>query len=650
MSPTFKRLIFMALFVLSNANLAYGHVDLLANTAFSLEEGERVGLIGRNGAGKSSLLKIIAEIEKLDSGLIQKQQQIRITYVAQEPIFASSATVFETVALGLENIKRLREEYESLSMQEWTDQIGSQMDLLYTQIDAQQGWAWEQQITEVLQKLHLDSHLQISELSGGNKKRVALAQALVTQPDVLLLDEPTNHLDMDSIEWLEQFLISMNRALIFITHDRAFLDQVATRIIELDRGMIRSYPGNFQSYLDLKEKQLIDESLANARADKLLAQEEVWIRQGVEARRTRSVGRIARLEVLREQRSARRELVGQVKLDIHAGQRTGKIVASLENVCFSFGEKCIVNDFTATILRGDKVGILGPNGAGKSTLLKIILGQLQAQSGEVRQGSMIEIAYFDQLREALDLESSLEDFISPGSEWVEIGGQRKHVKSYLNDFLFSPERARSPVKTLSGGERNRLLLARLFAKPANVLVLDEPTNDLDIDTLDLLEEFLQNYGGTVFLVSHDRQFLDHVVTSMIAFEGAGTWREYEGGYEDWKIQNQRRLAYLGASQKVITNPAKSRSNQPSPTNKLAEGSSGLNKYEKKELDKLVLQIEALEREQSDLSAQLSDAQLYMNRPTEAQALQERATQVSETLNQLLVRWETLLQRQEQAWQ
>ena len=650
MSPTFKRLIFMALFVLSNANLAYGHVDLLANTAFSLEEGERVGLIGRNGAGKSSLLKVIAEIEKLDSGLIQKQQQIRITYVAQEPIFVSSATVFETVALGMENIKRLREEYESLSMQEWTDKIGSQMDLLYTQIDAQQGWAWEQQITEVLQKLHLDSNLQISELSGGNKKRVALAQALVTQPDVLLLDEPTNHLDMDSIEWLEQFLISMNRALIFITHDRAFLDQVATRIIELDRGMIRSYPGNFQSYLDLKEKQLIDESLANARADKLLAQEEVWIRQGVEARRTRSVGRIARLEVLREQRSARRELVGQVKLDIHAGQRTGKIVASLENVCFSFGEKCIVNDFTATILRGDKVGILGPNGAGKSTLLKIILGQLQAQSGEVRQGNMIDIAYFDQLREALDLESSLEDFISPGSEWVEIGGQRKHVKSYLNDFLFSPERARSPVKTLSGGERNRLLLARLFAKPANVLVLDEPTNDLDIDTLDLLEEFLQNYGGTVFLVSHDRQFLDHVVTSMIAFEGAGTWREYEGGYEDWKIQNQRRLAYLGASQKVITNPAKSRSNQPSPTNKLAEGSSGLNKYEKKELDKLVLQIEALEREQSDLSAQLSDAQLYMNRPTEAQALQERATQVSETLNQLLVRWETLLQRQEQAWQ
>jgi len=650
MSPTFKRLIFMALFVLSNANLAYGHVDLLANTAFSLEEGERVGLIGRNGAGKSSLLKVIAEIEKLDSGLIQKQQQIRITYVAQEPIFVSSATVFETVALGMENIKRLREEYESLSMQEWTDQIGSQMDLLYTQIDAQQGWAWEQQITEVLQKLHLDSNLQISELSGGNKKRVALAQALVTQPDVLLLDEPTNHLDMDSIEWLEQFLISMNRALIFITHDRAFLDQVATRIIELDRGMIRSYPGNFQSYLDLKEKQLIDESLANARADKLLAQEEVWIRQGVEARRTRSVGRIARLEVLREQRSARRELVGQVKLDIHAGQRTGKIVASLENVCFSFGEKRIVNDFTATILRGDKVGILGPNGAGKSTLLKIILGQLQAQSGEVRQGSMIDIAYFDQLREALDLESSLEDFISPGSEWVEIGGQRKHVKSYLNDFLFSPERARSPVKTLSGGERNRLLLARLFAKPANVLVLDEPTNDLDIDTLDLLEEFLQNYGGTVFLVSHDRQFLDHVVTSMIAFEGAGTWREYEGGYEDWKIQNQRRLAYLGASQKVITNPVKSRSNQPSPTNKLAEGSSGLNKYEKKELDKLVLQIEALEREQSDLSAQLSDAQLYMNRPTEAQALQERATQVSETLNQLLVRWETLLQRQEQAWQ
>ena len=531
----------MALFVLSDAQLAYGHVDLLANTSFSLEEGERVGLIGRNGAGKSSFLKIVAELEKPDAGLIQKQQGIRIAYVAQEPIFLSTDSVFDTVAKGLEEIRHLRTEYETLSMQEWNDEVGHQLDVLYGKIDASEGWAWEQKIEEVLHQLHLDGTRLMSELSGGNKKRVALAQALVTKPDVLLLDEPTNHLDMDSIEWLEQLLIDMNRSLVFITHDRAFLDKVATRIIELDRGIIRSYPGNFQSYLSLKERQLMDESLANARADKLLAQEEVWIRQGVEARRTRSVSRIARLEHLREQRSQRRELVGQVKLDIKTGDRTGKIVAALDNISLSFGKKIIVKDFTATILRGDKVGLLGPNGAGKSTLLKIILGQLAPNKGEVKQGSMIEIAYFDQLREALDLDATLEDFISPGSEWVEIGGQRKHVKSYLNDFLFSPERARSPIKTLSGGERNRLLLARLFAKPANVLVLDEPTNDLDIDTLDLLEEFLQDYKGTVFLVSHDRQFLDNVVTSMIAFEGDGQWREYEGGYEDWKIQNQRRL-------------------------------------------------------------------------------------------------------------
>ena len=449
----------MALFVISDAQLAYGHVDLLANTSFSLEEGERVGLIGRNGAGKSSFLKIIAEIEKPDSGLIQKQQGIKIAYVAQEPDFLSTDTVFETVSRGLEEIKAQRLEYEELSMQEWTDELGQRMDQLYSMIDANQGWAWEQKIEEVLHQLHLDADRLMSELSGGNKKRVALAQALVTQPDVLLLDEPTNHLDMDSIEWLEQLLIEMNRSLVFITHDRTFLDRVATRIIELDRGIIRSYPGNFQSYLELKERQLMDESLANARADKLLAQEEAWIRQGVEARRTRSVSRIARLEQLREQRSQRREIVGQVKLDINSGQKTGKIVAALENVSLAFGDKQIVKDFTATILRGDKVGLLGPNGAGKSTLLKIILGELQPNEGEVKQGSMIEIAYFDQLRESLNLEATLEDFISPGSEWVEIGGQRKHVKSYLNDFFFSPQRARSPIKTLSGGERNRLLLA-----------------------------------------------------------------------------------------------------------------------------------------------------------------------------------------------
>ena len=627
----------MALFVISDAQLAYGHVDLLANTSFSLEEGERVGLIGRNGAGKSSFLKIIAEIEKPDSGLIQKQQGIKIAYVAQEPDFLSTDTVFETVSRGLEEIKAQRLEYEELSMQEWTDELGQRMDQLYSMIDANQGWAWEQKIEEVLHQLHLDADRLMSELSGGNKKRVALAQALVTQPDVLLLDEPTNHLDMDSIEWLEQLLIEMNRSLVFITHDRTFLDRVATRNIELDRGIIRSYPGNFQSYLELKERQLMDESLANARADKLLAQEEAWIRQGVEARRTRSVSRIARLEQLREQRSQRREIVGQVKLDINSGQKTGKIVAALENVSLAFGDKQIVKDFTATILRGDKVGLLGPNGAGKSTLLKIILGELQPNEGEVKQGSMIEIAYFDQLRESLNLEATLEDFISPGSEWVEIGGQRKHVKSYLNDFLFSPQRARSPIKTLSGGERNRLLLARLFAKPANVLVLDEPTNDLDIDTLDLLEEFLQDYKGTVFLVSHDRQFLDNVVTSMIAFEGAGKWREYEGGYEDWKIQNQRRLDL----EKNVKQEEKSlKPNKNKIETPVVKKSN--NKYQATQIDNLSSEIETLEQEQLKITESLSDPKIYIDTPKDAKKLQDRAVEIQKRIDDLMSKWEDLL--------
>jgi len=628
----------MALFVISDAQLAYGHVDLLANTSFSLEEGERVGLIGRNGAGKSSFLKIIAELEKPDSGLIQKQQGIKIAYVAQEPIFLSTDSVFDTVAKGLEEIRNCRAEYEELSMQEWTDDVQHRMDQLYGLIDANQGWAWEQKIDEVLHQLHLDGSRLMSELSGGNKKRVALAQALVTQPDVLLLDEPTNHLDMDSIEWLEQLLIDMNRSLVFITHDRAFLDRVATRIIELDRGIVRSYPGNFQAYLGLKERQLMDESLANARADKLLAQEEAWIRQGVEARRTRSVSRIARLEHLREQRSQRRELVGQVKLDINSGQKTGKIVAALENVSLAFGDKQIVKDFTGTILRGDKVGLLGPNGAGKSTLLKIILGELQPNQGQVKQGSMIEIAYFDQLRESLDLEATLEDFISPGSEWVEIGGQRKHVKSYLNDFLFSPQRARSPIKTLSGGERNRLLLARLFAKPANVLVLDEPTNDLDIDTLDLLEEFLQDYKGTVFLVSHDRQFLDNVVTSMIAFEGDGKWREYEGGYEDWKIQNQRRLDLQKTPTVEESKSPKAAKAKEEPTPQKKSN----NKYQKVELDKITSEIELLEQEQIGITEKLSHSQIYIYQAEFAKELQERASIIQKRLDHLMSKWEELM--------
>ncbi|MEY3523039.1 MAG: hypothetical protein RIT33_456, partial [Pseudomonadota bacterium] len=493
----------MALIVLNDAKLAFGHVDLLAGTQFSLESGERIGLIGRNGTGKSSLLKILAGLEKLDDGSLQYQQGLRMAYVAQEPIFDPVETVFHAVSQGVAEVKALREEYEELSVAEWNDDSHHRLDEIQSQLESMSGWNWEQRVHETLDRLHLDPDIAIGALSGGNRKRVALAQALVAVPDVLFLDEPTNHLDLDSITWLEELLKAFKGSVVLITHDRAFLDAVSTQIVELDRGILRSYPGNFTAYEILKEQEIASEALANARADKLLAQEEVWIRKGVEARRTRSVGRIARLEKLREIRAARRDAMGQIKLSVASGNRSGKIVADLENVSKSY-DRPIVKDFTATILRGDKVGLLGPNGAGKTTLLKLILGSIQPDSGTATMGSQIDVAYFDQMREGLDLNATLEDYISPGSEWIEINGARKHVKSYLNDFLFSPERANSPVSTLSGGERNRLLLARLFARPANVLVLDEPTNDLDIDTLELLEQLLQDYKGTVFLVSHDR--------------------------------------------------------------------------------------------------------------------------------------------------
>src|SRR3954470_3382069 len=527
----------MALITLADAQLAFGHFALLDHADFSLQEGERVGLIGRNGAGKSSLLKILAGMERPDDGTLQRQQNLRTAFVAQEPVLAEDRTVFEAVREGLADVIELVDRY--------THSQGD-LDALQGLIEAQDGWNWEQRVGETLHRLHLEPEARIGTLSGGNRKRVALAQALVRRPDVLLLDEPTNHLDLDSIEWLENMLLDFPGSVMLITHDRTFLDRVATRIVELDRGRLLSYPGNFTQYQALKAEQLLQEAVVNAKADKLLAQEEVWVRKGVEARRTRAQGRITRLDRLRQQRQQRRDALGRVEMDVATGAPSGKIVAELAHVSKAFGDKTIVRDFTATILRGDKVGLIGPNGAGKTTLLKLILGELAADSGKVRQGANLQVAYFDQMRDALDLDAALEDFISPGSEWIEIGNQRKHVKSYLGDFLFSPARSNSPVRSLSGGERNRLLLARLFARPANVLVLDEPTNDLDIDTLELLEDLLQSYEGTVFLVSHDRAFLDNVVTSTIAFEGEGRWREYEGGVQDWLLQSQRARSLAAA--------------------------------------------------------------------------------------------------------
>jgi ATP-binding cassette subfamily F protein uup len=626
----------MALITLLNAQLAFGHVALLDHTDLAIETAERVGLIGRNGAGKSSLLKILAGMEKADDGVLQLQQGLRIAYVAQEPVLDAEASVFTAVCKGVARAQELIERY--------THGDGD-LDAMQSEIEALDGWNWSQRVEETIHRLHLNPEAVIGTLSGGTKKRVALAQALVMRPDVLLLDEPTNHLDLDSIEWLEDLLIDFKGSVVAITHDRSFLDRVATRIVELDRGILRGYPGNFTQYLVLKDEQLAQEAVINAKADKLLAQEEVWIRKGVEARRTRAVARIGRLEKLRASRAQRRETLGSVRLDVASGQPSGKIVAELTEVSKSYGGRPIVHNFSATLLRGDKVGLIGPNGAGKTTLLKLILGELAPDSGKVRQGANLQVAYFDQMRNALDLDATLEDFISPGSEWIEIGNKRQHVKSYLGDFLFSPARANSPVRSLSGGERNRLLLARLFARPANVLVLDEPTNDLDIDTLELLEDLLQNFEGTVFLVSHDRTFLDNVVTSTIAFEGEGRWREYEGGVQDWLTQSRRAQAIAAAAQAApATVPAGRGANAPASAPLPATAPAQRRKLsykEQRELEALPALIESLETEQAGINTRLADGSLYATDPTRAAALAQRNAEIDDALLQALERWEVL---------
>ena len=627
----------MSLITLQNAQLAFGHVALLDHAEFSLETAERVGLIGRNGAGKSSLLRILGGLEKPDDGELRVQQGLRVTYVAQEPQLDNNASVFEAVSAGLARVIHLIEQYSAGE---------GDLTAMQNEIEMFDGWNWEQRVQETLHRLHLDPDARINALSGGTLKRVALVQALVTSPDVLLLDEPTNHLDLDSIEWLEQLLIDFKGSIITITHDRSFLDKVATRIVELDRGHLMTYPGNFSQYQLQKEEQAAQEAVINAKADKLLAGEEVWIRKGVEARRTRSQSRIARLEALRKQREARRDAVGRVKLDVASGAPTGKIVAELTEVDKAFGGKVIAKNFSATFLRGDKVGLIGPNGVGKSTLLKMILGELQPDSGKIRQGANLQVAYFDQMRNALDMEASLEDFISPGSEWIEIGTQRKHVKSYLDDFLFSPARATSPVRSLSGGERNRLLLARLFARPANVLVLDEPTNDLDIDTLELLEELLQKYEGTVFIVSHDRTFLDNVATSTLVFEGTddkpGFWREYEGGVQDWLIQSERARS-LAPQAKPAAPIAKSTvAEQPkAPAAQPAAKARKLSYKEQRELDALPELIASLEAEQKETQAALNDSGLYASDPAKIAQLHKRDTEIEDALMTALERWEQL---------
>ena len=624
----------MALLTLLDAQLAFGHVPLLDHADFALEAGERVGLIGRNGAGKSSLLRILGGLESADDGQLQAQQSLRVAFVAQEPELADDATVFDAVAQSLAPLRALMDTYAAGQ---------GDLDALQERIEAQDGWTWRRRVDETLQRLRLPAEGTIGTLSGGTRKRVALAQALVMRPDVLLLDEPTNHLDLDAIRWLEDLLLDFKGAVVAISHDRAFLDRVATRIVELDRGKLLSYPGNFSRYQQLKQEQLAQEATINARADKLLAQEEVWVRKGVEARRTRAQGRINRLQALRAARLARRDAVGRVRLDVDAGVAgyQGKLVAELDNVSLAFGDKRVVEQLSTTVLRGDKIGLIGPNGAGKTTLLKLILGDIEPDSGRIQRGANQQVAYFDQMRAALDPDATLEDFISPGSEWIEIGAKRQHVKSYLGDFLFSPARAASPVRSLSGGERNRLLLARLFARPANVLVLDEPTNDLDIDTLELLEELLQGYEGTVFLVSHDRTFLDNVVTSTLAWDGPGAWREYEAGVQDWLAQSARWQAMREAEARAASDVSDQTSPQRTPDKREQLQKKKLSYKDQRELDALPALIDALEQEQADIRARLADGTLYQTDLDQAVALQARDGVIEEELMAALERWETL---------
>ena len=633
----------MPLITLENACLAFGHHALLDHVSLQLDPSERVGLIGRNGGGKSSLLRALSGEIKLDDGKLWRAPNLKLAYVSQEPVLNPVSTVYQEVANGLGNISQILLDYHAISHAlsenaENTDELLIRLQDLQGALEAQDGWSIQAKIETVIDKLNLPADTLIEHLSGGLKKRVALARALVISPDVLLLDEPTNHLDFSSIEWLEGLLQDFPGSVLLITHDRRFLDHVATRIIELDRGNLESFSGKFTDYQHKKAEMLEVEAVHNQKFDKVLAQEEVWIRKGIQARRTRNEGRVRQLEALRLERAARREKVGKANISVDTGERSGKLVAELEHVSKRYGDKIIIKDFSCRIMRGDRVGLLGPNGAGKSTLLKLILGELQPDSGKIQQGTKLSVAYFDQMREQLDEEMILTDTISQGSEFVEINGKRKHVISYLEDFLFAPQRARSPVKSLSGGERNRLLLARLFTRPANVLVLDEPTNDLDIETLELLEALLQDYTGTLFLVSHDREFLDNVVTQVIAFEGNGNLCEYIGGYEDWirakqfedNINQQKIL-----SKQSETSPASiAKSPGFSRTKKLSY-------QEARELEALPGKIDLLEQEQANITLRLNESTIYRDCPDEAKALQARFATIEKELTDCLARWEEL---------
>jgi ATP-binding cassette subfamily F protein uup len=634
----------MPYLTLDNVSLAFGHWPLLDGASLVIDKSERIGLIGRNGAGKSSLLKVVAGEIHADDGVVWRKPDLRLAFVAQEPCFTAGHTVFESVAAGAGPAHGLLSAYHTAAHEAAIGESHAMAELarLSHELEVHDVWRLNSRVEEVIARFDLPADALVETLSGGNKKRVALARALASEPELLLLDEPTNHLDFNAIEWLENQLAEFVGALLFITHDRAFLDRVANRIIELDRGQLRPYQGNFSAYQIRKAEQLVVEAAQNRKFDKFWKQEEVWIRKGVEARRTRNEGRVLRLESLRRERAARRERLGQVGFALDAGGRSGQLIAEFDHVSHGYGNKVLIHDFSTRILRGDKLGLIGPNGAGKTTLIKLILGEIEPTAGRIKRGTRQEVAYFDQFRNQLDDEKTLIETIAPGSDYVEIGGQRKHIIGYLEEFLFPADRARAKVSSLSGGERNRLLLARLFARPANILVLDEPTNDLDIDTLELLEQLLQDYAGTVILVSHDRAFLDNVATQSIAFAGDGILLELPGGYSDWLGWRDRVAAEASATalaaEKPTSKPATKTTTATTTPAKARK--SGLSYKEQKELEALPQQIAELESEQAEVARQLTDPAIYADH-TQAAKLNTRSAEIEDNLLTLLARWEEL---------
>jgi len=617
---------------LSNISIAFGHVALLDSVNLRIEKGERICLIGRNGEGKSTLLKIISQKILPDEGKIEVPSNYRIALLAQDPDFNTDDTIFSAVSQGLGEIGQILDEYHALAQRltgnDTDTSLLGQLETVQHRLEIQNGWHLKQRVETVLSKLYLPPEQKLAELSGGWRRRVALAQTLVAEPDLLLLDEPTNHLDIEAITWLESLLLDFKGSVLFVSHDRSLVQRLATRIVELDRGKLSSYSGNYENYLRIKEANLEAESTQKAKFDKFLATEEVWIRQGIKARRTRNEGRVRRLEKLRFERSQRRDKIGNVRLNLDSGELSGRIVIEAENIRMQYQDTVLINNFSTLIMRGDRVGLIGANGVGKTTLLKILLGELSPDSGTVKHGTKLNIAYFDQLRAQLDPEKTVVDTL--GQENVLINGRKKHVMSYLSDFLFAPERARSPVKSLSGGERNRLLLAHLFTKPSNVLVLDEPTNDLDIETLELLEEILSTYSGTLLLVSHDRRFLDNVVTSTIVFEGNARIAEYVGGYADYLQQRPMPISDEAPKKVAEAKPMDFKTKSRKITYK-----------EQRELDALPVQIEHLENELAELQNLVSDSAFYRREKAEINQTLDRIKTAQSELENLYHRWETL---------